>query len=838
MPADAGQQAHNRHQTALSSACSPAPAFTAARWIWAANHADTPNFYLYARRQFELPGFGSAGVCVTCSSEYKLYINGRFAGRGPGPCDPEHQYYDLYDLSYLLRPGKNVIAALCYNYGVDTSFRPRAPGGFLLQAEVECQSGDIYLVATDQTWKVLPGQEWERSSTRLSPSLGFQEVYDSRRKPVGWNVVGFDDSDWHEPLVGGAAGVEPWTSLVPRPIPRLKEVELFPGHVLSSGVVESVAEADLDIATRMYEEKTIERSGVVRYSRSMTNPAAESAEVVPGHDAFVVLDFGREVVGYPCLRIRDGGQATIDIGCSEALDAEGKVFPTRQGVLQGDRLILHGGRQEWKAFNRRALRYMQLTFRDVERPVLIESVSMESTGYPVERVSSFECSDDLINDVWRAGVHTLSVCMQDLFEDSPLQRSRRPDGSRVQALASYYCFSDTALAAKTLAHSPSAERGADWIIMLHDHYLHTGDLSLVEHLYPHVRLLLEDEMRARESENGLLKSAETECASPNAFYYRALRDASKLAAAAGHNQDSVNWHARAESVLHRFGEQFWSEADGAYADCCISDQASARFGVEANAIAVAFGLADARRARRVGEFLLADQARLAQSGPCIGFYVLQALISLARTREALDLIRRCWGGMLARGATTWWEEFESTWPEGQVCPGSLCHGGSCAPTFFLPAQILGVRPSTAGSDVSIVQPRLGDVDWAKGHIQTHSGYVDVEWRREDGAITIDIDAPGGYIAGLPVEGLRNPQVEEHDLSPETPERRARRTYGWGNVIWRDGGEHDPYLDWLRTQEADPPEDYDFHSRCCAEDDYIWVRESRLTHARYVVRSSP
>ena len=60
--------------------------------------------------------------------------------------------------------------------------------------------------------------------------------------------------------------------------------------------------------------------------------------------------------------------------------------------MEEDRLILHGGRQDWEGFGRRTCRYMRLTFRDLQAPVHLECVTMRRIGYPVEQVSSFECS--------------------------------------------------------------------------------------------------------------------------------------------------------------------------------------------------------------------------------------------------------------------------------------------------------------------------------------------------------------------------------------------------------------------------------------------------------------
>lgn len=844
-----------------------------ANWIWAKEHTQTPNFYMYARREFETELIGGARCLVTCSTEYKLYINGRYIGRGPSPCHPSYQYYDEYDVNHALRPGKNVIAALCYNYGVGTHCRPQAPGAFLLQLEI----GGEPCVITDESWKVTPATDWDFNSAQMFWTIGFQEVYDSRKRPVGWHVVGFDDSGWQEPQVLGEVGIEPWNRLVPREIPHLREIEARPEKVHRSGVVFGLEEDGPDIATRMYSEKTSDRPGIIRYCANMLTASTDAAEVQPGEDVFVVLDFGREVVGFPKITIQDGGQAVVDIGYSEALDAAGEVHPTRQGILQADRVILHGGRQEWQSFGRRAFRYMQLTFRDVAQPLYIRSVSIDTIGYPAEQVSTFECSDQLLNDIWRTGVYTLGLCMQDQYEDCPLrEHGQYPGDVRVEALMNYYCFFDTRLVAKALqqfvqcrrddgffnALWPSSTNHAlpdynlVWVMILYDYHLYTGDLALVERLFPDLRLLLENWIRTQESQRGLLTyqpgqgnmlqewwlfidhaplDKHGEVAAYNAFYYRALRDAAKLAAATGNHEDSAAWHARARHIFQAFNDLFWNEELGAYADCYDCDKLSDTISVQTNMLAVLFGLADSERTRLAMDYIRSGRPCVQSSGPYFNFYVLQAMAKMGEDREALDLIRRDWGGMLERGATTWWETFSADWDADTICPDSLCHAWSGAPTYFLPAEVLGVKPSTPTSDVVIVQPRYGDLDWARGRIKTRAGYVDVQWSRVNGVFTIDINAPCGFIAALPVSGFDNPVVEEIDLSPETPVRRARKTYGWGNVVWRDWEEHDPYIDWLASQESAPPDDYRPPRRIYLEDRHIWVREAPGANMRYIVK---
>ena len=82
-------------------------------------------------------------------------------------------------------------------------------------------------------------------------------------------------------------------------------------------------------------------------------------------------------------------------------------------------------------------------------------------------------------------------------------------------------------------------------------------------------------------------------------------------------------------------------------------------------------------------------------------FVAEALFRHGREQEAVKLIRDYWGEMLRRGATTFWEMFDSNTPHSHVnisldenhCVESLCHGWSGGPTHLLPAYVLGITPT-------------------------------------------------------------------------------------------------------------------------------------------------
>jgi len=738
-----------------------------AKWIWVAGRRDTPNCYIYARREFDLEHVADAQLSIACSSEYRVYINGRYVGRGAAHCGRSYHPFDLYDVKSFLRPGHNVIGVMCHNRGVDSAYGPAKRGGLL--AQLDLVNGEAPILATDSDWRVSLARELDSTSPRINDMSGFQEVYDSRLKPVGWNVVGFDDSAWLEPEALGEASADPWGVLIHRTIPSLIETEILPASVVTCGRVDNPSP--------------------VRYPRSLLSASGEYATISPGGDRAIVLDFGREIVGFPELSVLDGGTTAVDIGYSIVLAEDGRMCTVGDGVAQADRVILHGGRQEWQSFGRRTFRYIQLTFRDVGSPILVGRAAVSGIGYPARQAWDFECSDQTLNLVYSAGVSALSLCMQDTYERDPLHdQSSYPSDARLQALANYYTFADTALAASDLRRFARDLAGEDscqlldWVLMLHDYYLYSGDKSVVEDVYPRVK-------------SGLLETDSTPDGVLGPLYYQALRDASKLALAMESFDDAKAWHERSQTVKASFDGCFQGENES----------------MDTGLMAVACGLVSTHHADHVKN----DIARRAPDLPnAMLFHTLQAMAKLDLTDEALELIRGKYGADNGPTPSPAW--------------------ATAVAAGFLASEVLGIKPYFAHPLSVTIQPRLGGLEWARGGFTLPAMQLQVEWKRNEDEFSLEIDASSGCVVAIPVSGFRSPVIHEIDLTPETPERRARKTYGWGDVIWRAGGERDPYLDWLDAQDSEPPKHYQPKSRCDIGGGYVWVREMVSNHVRYVV----
>ena len=129
-----------------------------ASWI-AVPHAPRTEYGVYHfRKAFELGVRPERfGVHVSGDNRYQLFVNGQRAAWGPARGDLFHWRYDTVDIAGFLQAGRNVLAAVVWNFGEDA---PEAQitleTGFLLQgdgpAERVADTGPSWKCASDQAY--------------------------------------------------------------------------------------------------------------------------------------------------------------------------------------------------------------------------------------------------------------------------------------------------------------------------------------------------------------------------------------------------------------------------------------------------------------------------------------------------------------------------------------------------------------------------------------------------------------------------------------------------------------------------------------------------------------
>src|SRR5215208_8264511 len=206
---------------------------------WIAHPTAPPDAYgvFHFRRVLDLPARPERFVVhVSADNRYRLYVNGRQVSSGPQRSDLAHWRYETVDLAPYLRAGRNVVAAVVWNWG---PHRPVAQfsgrTAFLLQGDGEREAA----ANTGPEWRVLPDEAYQPLPVRAREDLRYQyyaappgEQVDGARYPWGWELAEDSARGW---VAAGTVGRiqlygvaeygtpdVPW-QLVPRTIPPMEE---------------------------------------------------------------------------------------------------------------------------------------------------------------------------------------------------------------------------------------------------------------------------------------------------------------------------------------------------------------------------------------------------------------------------------------------------------------------------------------------------------------------------------------------------------------------------------------------------------------------------------------
>ncbi|MBD2867212.1 alpha-L-rhamnosidase-related protein [Paenibacillus arenilitoris] len=748
-----------------------------ASWIWAEHGEPDHNIYVEARKAFELDDAKrqAALLHVSANQHYKLYVNGTELGRGPSPGDNDWQYYDSYDVSAALRPGRNAIAILAFNFGGQeiVTQQMQGPGGFIAELETVAEDGTSRIAeATDRSWKARRSERWVRQVSRQHQWNGFRELYFAEQED-GWELADYDDSDWPGALVAAAAcdPAGPWPRLLPREIPRLREEWITPAAVVG---------AEPMLGRILFPEALAGGGGEPKEGATVLDAA------VPGSIPAVTYDFAKERVGYTELEVVAPEGGVLQLHYGESLE-----------LALYDTFFLKKGRNRLSPFGRRAFRFLKLTAQAAPAPVTVERLGVRSVHYPFPASGTFRCEDPLLERIWDTGRYTTVVNSQEHLEDCPLREGALwVVDAIVMGKVIYQTFGDARLLRKCLLQGARIQNAdgsipgtgperndfmlpdfcAHWLFGVRDYWSYTNDEPFLREAWPVIRRLT-DWFEAQEDEDGLFAGADRNgwwcfidwadyldkrdrVTAVSCFYYKLLRTVAAMSAAAGDEPFGMRCAAKAGRLREAIRTQLWLPELGAFVDCKTDGGLSDSVTAQTNFTAIWTGVMTDEEAER----FLAESYFQDRCPPIKGafFYhiVLETLYRYGYAEQALDAMRAYWGEMLARGATTWWETFDPSTPRCTVpspyqgntptylvdyIPVSFCHGWGAAPTYLLTQRLLGVDASRIGSGAVELNPYAsGRLAWAEGEVPTPYGTIRARWERQDGgAVAYEAELPQG-----------------------------------------------------------------------------------------------
>ena len=307
---------------------------------------------------------------------------------------------------------------------------------------------------------------------------------------------------------------------------------------------------------------------------------------------------------------------------------------------------------------------------------------------------------------------------------------------------------------------------AAWVIALRDYYMLTGDRRFARLMMPVVRRALAYFLARLDG--GLYRTPTKDLtfnwhpldtaggidAYTNASLFRALLAGALLERRVGLGQRAGTTYLRQAGALRSaMLARLWDARAGAF--IVNSDDPRQNHTQDAQVESILGGVSgpsqsqDALRfidSRLTTPFGVAngefddDPYMSRYISPFISSTELLARLSVGNTNGALNLMRRTWAPMLARGPGTVWESMQLN---GVPKSGgiSLAHDWSGGPVPALSGYVLGIRPTAPGYRRWIVAPQPGDLRFAQGQAPTPHGPLASRWRRGGRSFKLTVVAP-------------------------------------------------------------------------------------------------
>jgi hypothetical protein len=747
------------------------------------------------RRDFALSGRASeARVEVSADSRYVLFCNGARVGRGPAKGDVHHHFYDAYDLTPLLQPGANVIAAMVFDMS-RVAHRPSAlgapgsimtcTGGFLLEGEVVDDDGGHQRLDTgDAGWKVWVDRahRFQNEGTRFEGYHGYFEHRVSRESPHGWTEAIFNDADWADATILYRAErredrrdpSSPY-GLVPRLIPPMEE---GPQRSYASVFLPGGGEPALEWRT------LVAGSGVV---------------TVPAHASVrVILDAGRMTTAFPFVATRGGASAQVRLTYAEALrlpwstpgarllgrpqslanlashfadESQGWTFDRRGAVTGWSDRWEPAGREEGEEFapwHWRSFRFVEVEVVTVGQPLVITAAGYRFTAYPYEIAGDFGCSDPRLEKIWRTGLHTMRLCSHETFVDCPHYEQMQYAGdTMITSKLAMLTTGDYALSRQailqfdwsrlpegiTQSRYPSRllqvipSWSLHWITSIRDYAMCADDLDTVREVLPGVRAVL-DWFRRHAEVSGL----------PSALPFWNITDwcpwwprgvvpgadvgptciiAAQYIQALAEAADLHGWIGDENRQTALVAEA--AQLREVLRQRFWSEQEGLFFdrpgGPEisqyGNAWAIVCGAATAADWPQMLRRFPMD-AKLAPGSFFCWHAVFRALNRLGAYDRMPEFLGP-WHEMVESGLDTFVEE-NSYWR-------SLCHAWSAHPALEFMTGVLGINPQAPGFQEVEIAPHCCGLAEAHGRVCTPRGPITVAWTVENNRFRIEATLP-------------------------------------------------------------------------------------------------
>lgn len=697
----------------------------------------------------------SARAYIAAAGLYELSLNG--CKVGDHFLDPAFTNYDKrllyvsYDVTDALTPGDNVVGVVLgngwYNHQPEAVWNfhnaPwRARPSFCLDLRVRYTDGTEETFSSDSSFRVA-------DSPVTFNAIYVAENYDFRKDMDGWNTVPFDDSAWR------AA-----TELPSVPSERIVSQAMHPIRITDSRRPVSVRRLN---------------------------------------DTLWLYDFGQNWAGVTSFTAKGEPGTKVRLRHGEQLDSRGRrIFDDNHlqfyhnrcdadEIFHTDVLVLDGREDTFMPrFNYKGFQYVEVIS---DRPLELDANSMRShfvhTDLPV--AGNFECSDTLINRLWKATNISYLSNLVGYPTDCPQREKNGWTGDAHLAVETgLFNYDGITLYEKWMADHrddmdsvgslhciiPSGGWGlgplVDWTCSmtvipwtLYEYY---GDKTPLAENYGAMKR--HTDFWLAKYPDGLVPDAclgdwVTHRAVANKeltasiYNYKNADIVSKAAEILGRDAESAYYREKAEMIKKAINDKFLDRETGIYASGFQTEQSMPLYwGIVPDECR---GKVAARLSKRVSD----DKDHL-DFGIMGCKTVMNALTEAGYAEQAFRMVTQqdypSWGNWLRQGATTLFENWDYNGLAAGYSQNHIMYGEIGA-WFFKALAGINADPENPGFKNVLLKPHfVADLDYVKASYMSPYGEIRSSWERKNGKVTYRVTVPPNSTATLCLEGENAPRT--------------------------------------------------------------------------------
>ncbi|HUX57633.1 MAG TPA: family 78 glycoside hydrolase catalytic domain [Bacteroidales bacterium] len=712
-------------------------------------YGPSPHF----RKEFSIgKSIASARVYVTSHGFYELQLNGKKVGDQvltPGWTSyGKRLQYQVYDVTGMLMKGNNAIGAVLGDgwyrgtlaWGNNWAIYGKRLG-LLLQLKITFTDGSEALIVSNETWKAT-----NDGAIRMNDIYN-GETYDARKKLTGWNIPGFNDSNW------------------------------------------------MKVMTEKYNNNLIASEGAPIRKIQEINPV----KIFRTPSGKLIVDMGQNMVGWLRFKVSGKKGTMITLRHAEVLDKFGEFYTTnlRAAKCQLNYTLAGTGEEIFEPrFTFMGFRYVEVT--GFQGKLTTDNLTGIVVHSDMAVTGNYECSNPLINQLQ----HNIQWGQKGNFVDVPTDCPQRDERLGWTGDAQAFCrtaafnmdvsafftkwLKDVAADQKpggevpdvipdvlnkqeALTAQPSAGWGDVAVIAPWTMYTVYGDKRLLETQYHSMKTWVEY-IRERADDSFIWKGGSKY--GDWLFYHPPVNNHTEFDGHTEHDFIATAFYAYSSTILAAAAkelgktddEKFYSDLFNKIKEVFINEYVTngGRVGTNSQTsyvLALMFNLLPDTLQEKAAGFLVQD-IKSRRNRLSTGFlgtpYLCHVLSDNGYTDVAYDLLLQesypSWLYPVKMGATTIWERWDGQKTDSTFQdPGmnSFNHYAYGAIGDWMYRVSAGIETMNPGYKHLIIQPHpTSKMTYSKASFESSYGNVTSGWERIGSKIVVNVAIPANNLATI------------------------------------------------------------------------------------------